>query len=102
MTTNRNRLSSAAMYDSLYLLGGGGGNGINNAERCDNMTRGEWRKAFDLEHKLDMACAVKISQDEIITIAGYEESQRLVHKYNIATGEVRKFKELALTKVSWL
>ena len=100
MVTTRYAHSSAAMYDSLYLLGGYAGNGICDIEICDNMAKGEWRKGFEIAHNLEFACAVKISLDEIITIAGNEESQRLVYKYNIATGEVRKLKDLAPTKVT--
>ena len=61
-----------------------------------------WTKSFDLQTAVSIACTVKTSNEEIITIAGFGESSRKMFKYNVRTGDAVQYNDLPPTQVSSL
>ena len=65
-----------------------------------NITTGQWVQKFNMEKNLWDGCAVKISDNEVVTIAGPGESQRYMYLYNVKTGAFTKYGKNAPTQVS--
>ena len=52
-----------------------------------------WHKSFDLQSAVDLGCAVGTSggEEEIVTVAGFQEVSRRMFKYNVRTGEAVEY-----------
>ena len=84
----------------MYLLGGRPSKYQYTTERLDSLTNPQWVRSFNLRSKMDVGCTATISDHEVVTIAGNQESTRVMHLYNIRTGVVTKYNTVPPTPVS--
>ena len=86
------------LQDTLYLLGDWTSPAHKTTEAL-NIGTGAWAESFDLQSAMEDGCTVKISQLELLTIAGDDESSRRMFKYNVKTGEAVQYNNTPPTQV---
>ena len=99
LTSPRWYSAGAAVNGSLYLFGSEEMTAQGTTERLDDLTSGVWTPSFSLRSKVSLGCSVQISESEIVTIAGNKESSRVMHHYNLLTGDVTRYNVVPPTQV---
>ena len=102
LTTSRADHSSAVLQDTLYLLGHYDSPAHKTTEELNIRTEQGWAKSFDLQSAMHGACTVKLSNEELLTIAGLGEPGRKMFKYNVRTGDAVEYNNAPPTQVKEL
>ena len=90
------------LEDTLYLLGHYLSPDFNTTEELNIRTEQAWTKSFELQTFISEGCAVVISNEEIVTIAGVHETSRKMLKYNVKTGDAVQYNNPAPTQANLL
>ena len=90
------------MQDTLYLLGSAPrySPARNTTEKHTGTGQEAWTGSFDLQTVVGYGCAVKVNEEEIMTIAGDGERSRKMFKYNVRTGDAVEYNDLPPTPVT--
>ena len=97
----RYRHSSSVVLGTLHLLGGNSGVNGGRKLKTEHLDKDKWTTGIQLENSVIYGCAVVSPPDEVITIAGDGESDRVMYRYNMTSGELTRFATVPLTQADF-